>query len=1286
MRKSLRKIIAAISLCAIAVTSPGNMAGLFNNTGTVKATSSYFIQTYTTSKNGIEWNVTYCYYPGNEAASYGVINSAKLKDSTSKTFTIPDYLEFDTTIGNNPHVKIPITKIPNHLFEKNSTIESITLGSNVTEIGACAFSCCSNLKSVSQANHNEQSNIITIGYGAFEYCDKLENLDFNIGDIGSFGLYMCTSLKEIKDFYGSKIGMISCWNSGIEKFDFSKCTNLTIDLNALAYTKLKELHIPCDVTLASHALYECLCLQKAEFDGKVNAGMYTFNNSFKEEYKNGNLIDKSIVFHDDVKMPDYSNGTKNSSFAGCNGLTKIVFEKNAELGSYMFEYTEMDKNGAISISTCPNLKDIEFQGDVTLGKYVFTGAPKLNTTMRFPGNVYSDYEDAQSSLFACSTITDVIFDAEKNNTTIECNFWNDDVQNVTYGKNVSTIKGRMRESGNGTYVQNVLFLNPNVDIQLLDYQEKKHNVYGFSSSRRTEKFPKVENWIDKNNYSQSENYINIVDKLIVDEPDTYYGAIDKKDIDFNNLSVKYIPTYANSEKYEIVPCETDPYKIKNVIDDAGYIVCNPDIPDTLTPRDEAYTFTITFSSVKSDFIHIKVEDIIPQKLDIDWKTDNIKELVASDDVKIQDVVSGVAVTYNNGEVKEFTSADLDNFTLENTTTNDDTVKAGKNIFAVTYHETSKYIKDEDGNYKNYKASASKEFDIQKNYVTAINAELVEKTRYVGDTITKDDIILHATYKNDKDITVPKEVEPSSIENVVLTASGTSIVVVNYGNLQTKVEVPTKELVPTKIAASFEKTNAYIEGQKEFDLDAFHVAVTYNSGLVKDNYDKKNLVLTKDNCKVEKLVSTSTEIKVKMVYMENGVSVDTAEIEVPITPKKLTEISAVSKVDSMVEGTIFPQSNLEALTLTYNNGNTETLDATSLDFDQLEIQQDKIVADQDNEIKITYQGVSTTITVHGVKKEIENVEAKYMGQPVVVGQYLKLSDVEVTVFYNNGQSEVLSSGYVVKEVERKISKIGDNEIKIYFDTFEATIIVPGITEDMNIVSSHVPTSTSIVTTGNTTDHTEVMNTIAPTNNAEQTTTNNAEQTTINNAEPTTTNNAEPTTTNLAVNTIPSTVISTFNITSNIKNLVLGQTTKTVYTNKTVQLQIASDKISNLQYQLVTTKLSNKAWKNLSDTKLTVKKAKTPTVVYFRYTDATGKTITTQTIQFVIDKIKPSVNVKKGKTYKKGFKLQFNDASGISYAKLDGKKVKNKTKISKKGSHKIVVVDLANNKQTMRFKIK
>ena len=1280
MKKKFRKIIAAISLCAIAVTSPGNMAGLFNNTGTVKATSSYFIQTYTTSKDGIEWNVTYCYYPGNEAASYSVINSAKLKDSTSKTFTIPDYLEFDTTIGNNPHVKIPITKIPNHLFEKNSTIESITLGSNVTEIGACAFSCCSNLKSVSQANHNEQSNIITIGYGAFEYCDKLENLDFNIGDIDSFGLYMCTSLKEIKDFYGSKIGMISCWNSGIEKFDFSKCTNLTIDLNALAYTKLKELHIPCDVTLASHALYECLCLQKAEFDGKVNAGMYTFQNSFKEEYKNGNLIDKSIVFHDDVKMPDYSqnNTEKNSSFAGCNGLTKIVFEKNAELGSYMFQYTEMDKNNAISISTCPNLKDIEFQGDVTLGKYVFTGAPKLNTTMRFPGNVYSDYEDAQSSPFACSTITDVIFDAEKNDTTIECNFWNDDVQNVTYGKNVSTIKGRMRESGNGDYVQNVLFLNPNVDIQLLDYQEKKHNVYGFSSYVRTNNNPKVENWIDKNYYSQSENYINIVDKLIVEEPDTYYGAIDKKDIDFNNLSVKYIPTYANSEKYEIVPCETEPSKIKNVIDDAGYIVHNPDIPDTLTPRDEAYTFTITFSSVKSDFIHIKVEDIIPQKLDIDWKTDNIKELVASDDVKIQDVVSGVAVTYNNGEVKEFTSADLDNFTLENTTTHNDTVKAGKNTFAVTYHETSKYIKDEDGNYKNYKVSASKEFDIQENYVTAINAELVEKTRYVGDTITKDDIILRATYKNDKDTTVPKEVEPSSIENVVLTASGTSIVVVNYGDLQTKVEVPTKELVPTKIAASFEKTNAYIEGQKEFDLDAFHVAVTYNSGLVKDNYDKKNLVLTKENCKVETLVSTSTEIKVKMVYMENGVSVDTTEIVVPVTPKKLTEISAVSKVDSMVEGTIFPQSNLEALTLTYNNGNTETLDATSLDFDQLEIQQDKIVADQDNEIKITYQGVSTTITVHGVKKEIESVEAKYMGQPVVVGQYLKLSDVEVTVFYNNGQSEVLSSGYVVKDADCQIVKVGDNEIKVYYDTFEATIIVPGITEDMNIVSSHVPTSTSIVTTGNTTDHTEVMNTIAPTNNAEQTTTNNAE--------PTTTNNAEPTTTNLAVNTIPSTVISTFNITSNIKNLVLGQTTKTVYTNKTVQLQIASDKISNLQYQLVTTKLSNKAWKNLSDTKLTVKKAKTPTVVYFRYTDATGKTITTQTIQFVIDKIKPSVNVKKGKTYKKGFKLQFNDVSGISYAKLDGKKVKNNTKITKKGLHKIIILDKAGNKKIVKFKVK
>lgn len=1271
MRKSLRKTIAAILLCAIAVTSPGNMTGLLNNTGTVKATIGGCSNTFSVEVNDIKWTVDYTYYPYNPDASYAKIKSATaVKNQKNEgAYNIPEYIEF---YNDNIHqqIKVPVTEIPHDTFQNATFVKTVTFGENITEIGYSAFYHCSNLESVSQINQNENNNAIDIGFATFYECEKLKKLDFYIGDIGGYGLSYCPALKEINNFVGSSIGMCACIDSGIEKFDFSKCSNLTLGCNSFENTNLKEIDIPCDIDcMGNSAFTKCKKLRKAEFEGKVNVNYSAFKDSFNVEYEDDDkkiLIEKSITFHDDVQV-------NQEAFAGCNGLTKIVFEKNATLGGSLFYDVEINDEKEKTTHICENLNDVEFYGDVKLGVNVFQGAINLNTTMNFPGNVSSiDMNDTESP-FGESTITDINFNGENYTPTaaaitVNCNISSPNVRNITYGRNVNSTTGTILAN----YLENIIFMNPDIVINLKDQNYKKHKVYGFSADHY--QYQNVENWIVSNKKYKYTNcdaeFVNIVNKLEVEEPDTYYGAINKKDIDFNNLSVKYLPTYANSEKYETVPYETDSYKVKNNIDNTGYIVYSNDIPEILTPRAEAYTFKVEFSNVKSDFIHIKVEDIIPQKLDIDWKTDNIKELVASDDVKIQDVVSGVAVTYNNGEVKEFTSADLDNFTLENTTTHNDTVKAGKNSFAVTYHETSKYIKDEDGNYKNYKASASKEFDIQKNYVTAINAELVEKTRYVGDTITKDDIILRATYKNDKDTTVPKEVEPSSIENVVLTASGTSIVVVNYGNLQTKVEVPTKELVPTKIAASFEKTNAYIEGQKEFDLDAFHIAVTYNSGLVKDNYDKKNLVLTKENCKVEKLVSTSTEIKVKIVYMENGVSVDTAEIEVPITPKKLTEISAVSKVDSMVEGTIFPQSNLEALTLTYNNGNTETLDATSLDFDQLEIQQDKIVADQDNEIKITYQGVSTTITVHGVKKEIESVEAKYMGQPVVVGQYLKLSDVEVTVFYNNGQSEVLSSGYVVKEVERKISKIGDNEIKIYFDTFEATIIVPGITEDMNIVSSHVPTSTSIVTTGNTTDHTEVMNTIAPTNNAEQTTTNNA----------------EPTTTNLAANTISSTVISTFNITSNIKNLVLGQTTKTVYTNKTVQLQIASDKISNLQYQFVTTKLSNKAWKNLSDTKLTVKKAKTPTVVYFRYTDATGKTITTQTIQFVIDKIKPSVNVKKGKTYKKGMKLQFSDASGIRYAKLDGKKVKNKTKISKKGSHKIVVVDLANNKQTMRFKIK
>lgn len=75
-----------------------------------------------------------------------------------------------------------------------------------------------------------------------------------------------------------------------------------------------------------------------------------------------------------------------------------------------------------------------------------------------------------------------------------------------------------------------------------------------------------------------------------------------------------------------------------------------------------------------------------------------------------------------------------------------------------------------------------------------------------------------------------------------------------------------------------------------------------------------------------------------------------------------------------------------------------------------------------------------------------------------------------------------------------------------------------------------------------------------------------------------------------------------------------------------------------------------------------------------------------VTFTYDTKAPKVNVKKNKKYKKGTKLIFSDKYGIKSAKLNGKKVKNKSKLKKKGKNKLVVIDKAGNKTSVTFKVK
>lgn len=76
-----------------------------------------------------------------------------------------------------------------------------------------------------------------------------------------------------------------------------------------------------------------------------------------------------------------------------------------------------------------------------------------------------------------------------------------------------------------------------------------------------------------------------------------------------------------------------------------------------------------------------------------------------------------------------------------------------------------------------------------------------------------------------------------------------------------------------------------------------------------------------------------------------------------------------------------------------------------------------------------------------------------------------------------------------------------------------------------------------------------------------------------------------------------------------------------------------------------------------------------------------------VTFIKDSKKPVIKgVKNGKTYTKAVTVTFSDAaSGIKWAKLNGKKIKTGKKITKAGEYTLVVKDKAGNKQTVKFTI-
>lgn len=173
-----------------------------------------------------------------------VLDDKVMKDYTSSIET--PWYEYITeiryvTMGNN------VTRIGAHAFEGFDAIRDLTLSANVESIGDYAFKGCDNLEKIKIPNSN---NLDEIGKSAFEGCKRLKDVagytkkaDFEptLSKMGARAFANCSELAEFKlpmyaeigedAFYGHNDDFtIICETSG-DVFDYAKENSIPTKLN-----------------------------------------------------------------------------------------------------------------------------------------------------------------------------------------------------------------------------------------------------------------------------------------------------------------------------------------------------------------------------------------------------------------------------------------------------------------------------------------------------------------------------------------------------------------------------------------------------------------------------------------------------------------------------------------------------------------------------------------------------------------------------------------------------------------------------------------------------------------------------------------------------------------------------------------------------------------------------------------------------------------------------------------------------------------------------------------------
>ena len=354
-----------------------------------------------------------------------------------------------------------------------SKIKSVVINNGVTNIGKCAFYCCTGLESVTIPE-----SVTSIGNETFYKCTALTEINFNATSLANFAAGNNVFYNAGKNGNGIKVKIgknvakiperLFCPDSydatyspklinvifeensvctSIGRSAFNRCESLTsinlpstiksIEMYAfLNCSSLKSITIPkSTASIANEAFNGCTALTRINFNANSMADLETGNNVFYNAGKNGNGITVTIG-KNVTKIPARLLCPYSHSTAYAPKVTKVIFEENSVCTSIRQS----------AFNQCYYLTSINIPNSVTsIGAYAFQNNYAL-TSITIPQGTTSIGEYA---FYSCHALTEIRYNATSISKLAEANLVfgyagiNAEGITVYIGNNVTRIPAEM---------------------------------------------------------------------------------------------------------------------------------------------------------------------------------------------------------------------------------------------------------------------------------------------------------------------------------------------------------------------------------------------------------------------------------------------------------------------------------------------------------------------------------------------------------------------------------------------------------------------------------------------------------------------------------------------------------------------------------------------------------------------------------------------------------------------------------------------------------------------------